>query len=249
MNRFHKCTHDSQPPGQGETYDDLRYCQIRGRVRQHGIPNYQPQGGRPGVHAPAGGGAAQGTPLFAQRDGRGLVNQATRIIGILLMDIRTLHHTDGVYYIERELEKLGYCCIIMNSGSTDAEKAEYIRRLSRRRVEGAILIGSGFQNDTVRQAISEYLPDTPVVLVNGMLDLPNVYGVLSDERSGMERCVERLVAAGHVHPAFVIDTQTPSNLLKRAGYEQGVLRCCPGMRPWSCTAALPWRRRPMRRAP
>ena len=37
---------------------------------------------------------------------RGLVNQATRIIGILLMDIRTLHHTDGVYYIERELEKL-----------------------------------------------------------------------------------------------------------------------------------------------
>ena len=162
---------------------------------------------------------------------RGLVNQATRIIGILLMDIRTLHHTDGVYYIERELEKLGYCCIIMNSGSTDAEKAEYIRRLSRRRVEGAILIGSGFQNDTVRQAISEYLPDTPVVLVNGRLDLPNVYGVLSDERSGMERCVERLVAAGHVHPAFVIDTQTPSNLLKRAGYEQGVLRCCPGYAP------------------
>ena len=30
---------------------------------------------------------------------RGLVNQSSKMIGILISDIRTTHHTDGVYYI------------------------------------------------------------------------------------------------------------------------------------------------------
>ena len=47
---------------------------------------------------------------------RGLVTQASKIIGILVDDIRTIHHTDGAYIIERELVKLGYCCIIFNTG-------------------------------------------------------------------------------------------------------------------------------------
>ena len=38
---------------------------------------------------------------------RGLVTQASRIIGILISDIRTTHHTDGVYYIEREFVRQG----------------------------------------------------------------------------------------------------------------------------------------------
>jgi len=38
---------------------------------------------------------------------RGLVNQASKIIGILISDIRTTHHTEGVYYMEREFVKLG----------------------------------------------------------------------------------------------------------------------------------------------
>ena len=36
---------------------------------------------------------------------RGLVSQSSKMIGILISDIRTTQHTDGVYYIERELSK------------------------------------------------------------------------------------------------------------------------------------------------
>ena len=47
---------------------------------------------------------------------RGLVSQSSKMIGILISDIRTTQHTDGVYYIERELSKQGYSCLIYNTG-------------------------------------------------------------------------------------------------------------------------------------
>ena len=116
---------------------------------------------------------------------RSLVNQATKIIGILVSDMRTTHHTDGVYYMEREFVKLGYCCIIMNTGTEEENKADYIQILSQRRVEGAVLIGSTFQTEYVKRAIEKYMPTTPVIFANGYLDLPNVYGVIADEQSGV----------------------------------------------------------------
>lgn len=163
---------------------------------------------------------------------RGLVNQASKIIGILVADIRTIHHTDGAYFIERELTKLGYCCIIFNTGTEDTAKAEYIKILSRRRVEGAVLIGSSFQTEAVDHAIQRYLSDTPVVIANGFLDLPNVYGVLADERNGVSNCVKLLFDKGHARPAFVIDLYTPSNRLKQLGFEQALQSLGFSGAPW-----------------
>lgn len=153
---------------------------------------------------------------------RGLVNKASGIIGILVADIRNIHHTDGAYIIERELTKLGYCCIIFNTGTDEKSKTEYVKILSQRRVEGAVLIGSSFQTETVAQAIKTYLSNAPVVIANGFLDLPNVYGVLADEENGVANCVRLLFEKGHRHPAFVVDLYTPSNTLKQRGFEKAL---------------------------
>lgn len=163
---------------------------------------------------------------------RGLVNQASKIIGILVDDIRTIHHTDGAYIIERELTKLGYCCIIFNTGTDDMSKAEYIKILSNRRVEGAVLIGSSFQTEAVKRAIEKYLNIQPIIIANGYLDLPNVYGVLADEQNGVANCVKLLFEKGHTHPAFVIDNYTPSNTLKQLGFEQAVRSLGFTGEPW-----------------
>jgi LacI family transcriptional regulator len=163
---------------------------------------------------------------------RGLVKQASRIIGILVADIRTIHHTDGAYFIERELAKLGYCCIIFNTGTDDESKAEYIKILNRRRVEGAVLIGSSFQTDTVKHAIEKFLPNAPIVMANGYFDLPNVYGVLADELNGVSNCVKLLHSKGHKRPAFVIDLYTPSNTLKMLGFKQAVKELGLMEDPW-----------------
>jgi LacI family transcriptional regulator len=171
---------------------------------------------------------------------RGLVNQASKIIGILVSDMRTTHHTDGVYYMEREFVKLGYCCIIMNTGTEEKDKARYIQILDQRRVEAAVLIGSTFQSELVKQAIVKYLPTTPVIIANGYLDLPNVYGVIADEQAGVTNCVKLLADNNRRNLAFVIDHFTPSNKLKQLGFEIGVRQWCDQSEPLviTCKASL-----------
>lgn len=158
---------------------------------------------------------------------RGLVNQSTKIIGILIADIRTTHHTDAVYFIERELSKQGYCCLILNTGTDEKEQTHYIQLLSQRKVDAAIFIGSIYQTKAVQQAVQTYLPATPVVLFNGYLNAPNIYGVIADEQGGVLDCVKLLAEKGRRHLAFITDRDTPSNLLKRRGFETGMALYCP----------------------
>lgn len=154
---------------------------------------------------------------------RGLVTKASKMIGILLVDIRYAHHVEIAYNIEMELRKHGYCGIIYNTGLTDEKKVEAIRLLEQRRVDGVILIGSTFQSEAVKEAISQSLPNIPFVITNGYLNLPNVHGVLVDERDGVERCVDLMFEKGHRKLAFVLPNHTPSNLNKQKGFVSGML--------------------------
>lgn len=155
---------------------------------------------------------------------RGLVMQSSKIIGILMQDIRVVHHIDSAYIIEQEMTQRGYCCITMSTGHTDEKMAEYIKILEERRVEGAILIGSMFGTERVKKSIQEHLGNVPIVIVNGYVDLPNVYGILADEERGIERCVELLVSKGKEKLVFAVDTDSPSNRLKTRGFVTGMLR-------------------------
>ena len=83
-------------------------------------------------------------------------------------------------------------------------------------------MGSIFQTETIREAITRSLPQVPVFLLNGFLDLPNAYGVLSDDRGGIADCVRLLARKGRRHIVFLVDQPTPSSRLKTLGYLDGV---------------------------
>jgi len=153
---------------------------------------------------------------------RGLVMQSTKMVGILIVDIRVTHHIDSAFVIEQELTRRGYCCITMSTGPADERKAEYIRILEQRRVEGVILMGSMFATEKVKESIQQHLAKVPVVIVNGYLDLPNVSGVIVDENAGVERCVDLLMEKGKKKIAFAVDQYSPSNYLKQQGYQDGM---------------------------
>ncbi len=149
---------------------------------------------------------------------RGLVNRFSRMIGILVEDIRYSHHVEIAYHIETKLRENGYSGLICNTGFTDEKKVDSIRLLEQRQVDGAILVGSTFQTDAVAYGIRTCLSRIPVVITNGYLDLPNVYGVLVDERDGVENCVELMYRKNHKKLAFVLPNHTPSNLAKQKGF-------------------------------
>ncbi len=157
---------------------------------------------------------------------RGLVTQNSHMIGILLTDI-----TQGVYYIEQELSRHGYSCIIHNTGRDEQNWVHYVQELRQRKVEALILMGSVYQSETMREAIALYLPDLPVVICNGYLPAPNVYGILSDEQGGVADCVALLHRTGARRPAFLMSRSTPSNELKKQGFLDGMGRCYPDQAP------------------
>ena len=155
---------------------------------------------------------------------RGLVTHSSRMVGVLVADIRNQHHIEGAYYIANELAKLGYCALVLNTGGSDEQRAEGIRQLQTRKVEAAVLMGSIFATDAVRDAIAQSLPTVPVFMLNGDIDLPNVYAVLSDDRTGTAACVELLFGQGRRHIAYLVDQPTPSSQLKTQGYLDGAAR-------------------------
>ena len=53
---------------------------------------------------------------------QGLVSHSSKIIGIMMSDIRTSHHAEGAYFIEQQLQKSGYACIIINSGFSEESR-------------------------------------------------------------------------------------------------------------------------------
>ncbi|MFR2253614.1 MAG: LacI family DNA-binding transcriptional regulator, partial [Clostridium sp.] len=131
--------------------------------------------------------------------------------------------------IEQEMTALGYTCITLSTGRRDEKKADYIRILEQRRVDGAILMGSMFETEAVKKSIKEHLPDVPVAIVNGYLDLPNVYGILIDEERGVKDCAELMFKKGKKHLVMAVDSDTPSNRNKQKGYlramlEQGIAK-------------------------
>lgn len=162
---------------------------------------------------------------------RGLVNQSSHLIGILITDVRLTHHADGVFYMEQELARHGYVCLILNTGTEEEKLARSIQLLSQRKVDAAVLMGSVYQTEAVKKAIEAYLPQTPVLLCNGYLDLPNVYGVIADEKNGAENCVNLLVRKGRKHPAYITDSDTYSSQMKERGFAEAVRRQLPGTKP------------------
>jgi LacI family transcriptional regulator len=153
---------------------------------------------------------------------RGLSMQSSKIIGILLEDIRSSHHTESVYVIEQEMTRRGYTCIILSTGRTSEQKQKCVEILEQRRVDGAIFIGSMFETKEMSALLETHLSKIPIVIANGYLDLPNVYGVMVDEEKGVEDCVEYLAGLGYKKPAFVRSEETPSGQHKVDGFIKGL---------------------------
>ncbi len=162
---------------------------------------------------------------------RGLVTQSSHMIGVLLTDIRTTQHTQGVYFIERELSSQGYSCIIHNTGRDQQSWVHYVQELSQRKIEALILMGSIYQADAMRAAIALFLPNVPVVVCNGYFAAPNVYGIVSDEMGGVTDCVGLLRETGCRRPAFLMNLSPPSNEQKKLGFLNGMARFYPDLSP------------------
>ncbi len=158
---------------------------------------------------------------------RGLVLNSTRTVGVIAMDIRDVYYANVAYTVEQELSKLGYTVILCNTGEDTAEKLKYMNILMQKKVDGIILVGSVFKDESLEGAITEIAGKVPVVMINGFLDSKNVYSVICDDRKGVSLAVDYLLEQGRNKLVYLQDTDSFSARAKVEGFKNAISKSNP----------------------
>ncbi len=156
--------------------------------------------------------------FIPDQNARILVNGASKLVGIILEDIRMGHHTSITYEIEEKLAEIGYCGIILNSGSNIEQIDNCIKILANRKVEAIIFVGSLYQKTDVINSIEKNFPKNPTILLNGFAECNNMWNIVIDELNGVSKCVELLYSKGKRKIAYIQKPRTASGERKKHGY-------------------------------
>lgn len=149
---------------------------------------------------------------------RGMAGKPLRTVAVLTVDIRVPHYARTAYTMEQEFSRRGYEVILCNTGGDGEAALRYLRAVTRKQVDGMVLVGSVFDRIGREPEIKQLLKKAPVVLANGQLDLPNSRSVLVDDAAGIRSAVEHLRVRGRKNIVYVKDLDTASAEAKRDGF-------------------------------
>ena len=109
---------------------------------------------------------------------RGLGLNTMKTIGIMCTDSSDTYLANAVYYVEQKLRSFGYDALLCCTGNDYINKKKYMSLLLSKRVDGIILIGSQFVNNSPgsdNSYIIDASSEIPIILVNGYLAGDNIY--------------------------------------------------------------------------
>lgn len=144
---------------------------------------------------------------------RGLKTKYTHTIAVIVPDILNLFFSSWVYYVEKEMYRLGYKLLLCQSQRDIKKEAYYLRLASQNKVDG--IIGITY-NDT-EPYISK---DIPFVTLDRHFET-NVCCVSSDNYYGGELAAETMIRTGSTRLIYIRTGSTlNSETLKRGqGFE------------------------------
>ena len=149
---------------------------------------------------------------------RGMVSKTMKNIAILTVDVRVTHYARMIYVIEQEFSNLGYNVSVCNTGGSIQECDRYFEILSEKQTDGIVLIGSVFNELINYPEITAKIKDTPVVIANGQVKLPNFYSVLVDDTKAIRMASDYMFDHGRMDLFYVFDIATDSGRAKRQGF-------------------------------
>lgn len=156
---------------------------------------------------------------------RGLNRKGTKTVGILSAVISDLNHAKMVSLLEKYLRKNGFDIILCSLEQNYDDKAAYLDLLLQKHVDAIFVVGlsTGSSEDAAPlEAISK---EIPLIVINGRLDIPNVYSVVCNEKYMAVSIVEQLCLCGCSRIAYLYDTCTYSGEQKMEGYRKGMEQC------------------------
>ncbi len=137
---------------------------------------------------------------------RGLSDTKSKIIGILVADVRNPFYADLFVACEQAAKSVGYTVLLCNSLDVMQQEEHLLDRLAQQRVEAIIQIG-GRVDDLVSnmeyvEKVNQIMNTIPVV-VTGKLEGTKCKMVRIDSMKAMELLMEHLISLGHHQIAMV----------------------------------------------
>ena len=159
--------------------------------------------------------------IFARK----LNSSSSKTIGILCPIISDINHVKPVSILEHMLREAGYDILLCCTDSVGENKTKALNLLHNRRVDAIILIGSTVEEVEHYEHFVPIAAEIPILIINGKVDLDNVYCVLSDERTAIRQLIETLHQAGCGNILYLNDTCSFSGYQKILGYKDGLQSC------------------------
>lgn len=155
---------------------------------------------------------------------RGLGLDTMRMVGILCTDVSDAYYARAVSLVESDLRRRGFNTLLCSTGNDLSEKKKCLSLLLSKRVDAVVLIGSAFSESSDNSHLEAAAAQVPVIIINGLVEIPGVTCVLCDERSAMAENVALLGPRAEKGILYLYDVLTYSGCEKRAGYRLGLKR-------------------------
>lgn len=156
---------------------------------------------------------------------RGLNLNSMKIIGILCTDIADTFYAKAVSLVESLLRQNGFDALLCCTGNDLEDKKKYLELLLAKRVDAVILIGSAFKENVDNSHIENAARQVPVIIINGLVELPGTYCVTCDEQTAVAQNVALLNRQGYRDILYLYDILTYSGCSKLNGYHDGLKQC------------------------
>lgn len=166
---------------------------------------------------------------------RQLVQQRTKIFGVVVGDLANPFHAEMAKQIERHASLRGYRVMFVNS-QTDMAEAAGLENLLEYRVAGIIFLAHAGMQERTRQLIAGKVPTVFVACKADWGDL-----ISGDDQQGAKDATRHLVSLGHRRVAYFADpiVEDDADRARRAGYRAVMAEA--GLQP----IVFHWRRSPL----
>ncbi|AUS96003.1 hypothetical protein CDQ84_02830 [Clostridium thermosuccinogenes] len=141
---------------------------------------------------------------------RGLVNNSSNTIGLIVSDITNSFFADVIQGIESVLSSYGISVFLCNTGYSREKEDSYILQMLSKRVDGLIIFSTyANHEDTIRKA-KEIVP---IVTVQSSFD--GVDCINTTDEKGAYDAVSYMIKCGHKHIAFLTYGYDNTTILDR----------------------------------
>ncbi|MDD3213230.1 MAG: LacI family DNA-binding transcriptional regulator [Eubacteriales bacterium] len=155
---------------------------------------------------------------------RGLGLKSMKTIGLLCPNASDAYLAQALNFLEHDFRSHGYDCLLSCTGKALEDRSKGVELLLGKYVDGIVLMGSTFVEDS--EAGNAYLraaaARVPLVLLNASYTCEHVYCVLCDDYRATMEATQFLLDAGKREILYLYHSQNYSGQKKLAGYKAGL---------------------------